>query len=91
MELTFQIIQQKLFTIRLNLIKTLVMNKLSKTIVTIVIIVVFFIFFSLIVGSRQIEGHQTPGYLGLIVFAGMVGAMRAIWKKRAPNKDIIKK
>ncbi len=68
------------------------MNKLSKIIVTIVIMVIFFVFFSLIVVSRQNEGHQTPGYLGIILFAGMVGAIRAIWKKESNNnKDIIEK
>lgn len=82
MERTFQIIQQKLFTIQSNPIKTLIMNNLSKITITIIVAILFIALFSLIIGSRQNEGHQTPGFLGLIIFAGMVGAIRAIWKKK---------
>jgi phosphotransferase system glucose/maltose/N-acetylglucosamine-specific IIC component len=37
--------------------------------------------FAAIVGIRGEAGHKTPGILGLVVFAGMVGALKAIWKK----------
>lgn len=63
------------------------MNKLSKIAITIIVVVLFFAFFSLIVGSRQNAGHQTPGLLGIIAFAGMIGAIRAIWKKKDSNND----
>lgn len=57
------------------------MGKTSKIIVTIVIIVVFIAIFGAIVGARGDSGHSTPGIFGLIVFAGMIGAVRAVWKK----------
>lgn len=57
------------------------MKKTSKIIVTIVAIVLFIIIFAVIVGVRGEAGHSTPGMLGLIVFAGLIGALKAIWKK----------
>ena len=57
------------------------MSKASKIIVTIVIIVLFIVLFAVIVGVRGDAGASTPGPFGLIVFAGMIGAIRAIWKK----------
>ncbi len=61
------------------------MSKLSKIVVTLGVVFVFFIVFAAIVGFRSEAGFKTPGILGLIVFAGMVGALRAIWKK--PKKE----
>lgn len=57
------------------------MNKASKIIVTIVIIVVFIFLYAIIVGVRSEAGNSTPGILGLVVFAGMIGAIRAVWMK----------
>lgn len=57
------------------------MSKASKIIVTIVIVVVFIVLFAVIVGVRGDAGHSTPGPFGLIVFFGMIGAIRAVWKK----------
>lgn len=57
------------------------MNKTSKIIVTIVIIVAFIFLFGIIVGVLGDNGNSTPGIFGLIVFAGMIGAIRAVWKK----------
>ena len=57
------------------------MNKTSKIIVTIVIIVAFIFLFGIIVGVRGDNGNSTPCIFGLIVFAGMIGAIRAVWKK----------
>lgn len=61
------------------------MNKTSKIIVTAVIIVVFFFVFAAIVGIRGDAGYKTPGMLGLIVFAGMIGAIKAVWGKKDKN------
>ena len=63
------------------------MNKTSKIIVTIVVIVVFIFLFGIIVGIRGDNGNSTPGIFGLIVFAGMIGAIRAIWKKDNNDKN----
>jgi hypothetical protein len=37
--------------------------------------------FAVIVGVRGDAGYKTPGPLGLIVGFGMIGAIRAVWKK----------
>jgi hypothetical protein len=57
------------------------MSKASKIIVTIVIIVLFIVLFAVIVGVRGDAGYSTPGPLGLIVGFGMIGAIKAVWKK----------
>lgn len=57
------------------------MTKLAKALVTIGMIVVFFVLFALIVVAREAGGHSTPGILGLILFAGLIGGIRAVWKK----------
>ena len=57
------------------------MNKASKIIVTIVIVVVFIALFAVIVGVRGDAGYSTPGPFALIIFFGMIGAIRAVWKK----------
>ena len=57
------------------------MSKVSKVIVTIVIIVIFVFLYAIIFGVRSETGNRTPGILGLVVFAGMIGAIRAVWKK----------
>ena len=57
------------------------MQKTTKVIVTIVAIVLFIIFFGALVGSRTDAGQSTPGFLSLILFAALVGGLRAIWKK----------
>ena len=56
------------------------MSKLAKILVTIVVLMVFFLLFGTLVGSRSADGHQTPGFIGLILFAAVVYAIRAIWK-----------
>lgn len=61
--------------------KDINMSQLSKIVVTIVVVLLFFLLFGAIVGMRGDAGHSTPGIFGLIVFAGLIGALRAIWKK----------
>jgi len=56
------------------------MNKLAKILVTVVALFIFFLLFAAIVGSRSDAGHQTPGFLGVILFAALIGGIRAIWK-----------
>lgn len=63
------------------------MTKVSKIVVTIVIIIAFMVIFGIIVGVRGDNGNSTPGILGLIVFAGMIGAIRAVWKKDDNDKN----
>lgn len=63
------------------------MNKFAKLLVTAGIIFVFFMLFAVVVGTRQDAGHETPGFLGLILFAAVYGAIRAVWKKDGKNND----
>lgn len=63
------------------------MSQLSKIVVTIVVVLVFFLLFGLVVGGRQESGHSTPGILGLILFAGLIGALRAVWKKKKDENE----
>ena len=63
------------------------MSTFVKVIVTIGVVFLFFIVFGAIVGIRGGSGHSTPGFLGLIVFAALVGALRAIWKGKGKKKE----
>lgn len=62
------------------------MSKLAKCLITAVIIVIFIVIFAIITGVRSDAGHSTPGILGLIVFAGMIGGIRAVWKSGDDDK-----
>lgn len=56
------------------------MSQLSKVLVTIGVVFLFIIIFGAIGGAASDAG-RTPGILGLIVLAALIGALRAIWKK----------
>ena len=57
------------------------MEKSTKIILTIVLVVVCIVIFAAISGMRSAAGNSTPGILGLIVVAGTIGGIKAIWKK----------
>ncbi|RFN58812.1 hypothetical protein [Marixanthomonas ophiurae] len=59
---------------------------MSKVIVTIGIIIGFIFLFGVIVASSK--GGGTPGFLGLILFAGMVAGIRAVWKKPPVKNEV---
>lgn len=59
------------------------MTKTAKVVVTIVIVFVFSVLFGMIAESRG-QGRG-PGFIGLILLAGLIGALRAIWKKPKQN------
>lgn len=63
------------------------MNKLAKIIVTIGVLLVFFLLFGTVVGSRNDAGLETPGLLGLILFAAVFFSIRAIWKSGKKNDN----
>lgn len=67
------------------------MSKFAKVLVTIGAIFVFIILFAAVVGTREAGGHKTPGILGLILFAAVFGAVKAIWKKPKDNNGDNKK
>lgn len=58
-----------------------------RVVVTVGVVFLFFIIFGIIVGIRGGSGHSTPGFFGLIVFAALVGALRAIWKGKGKKKE----
>lgn len=60
------------------------MKKTIKVIITIVVIIAFILVWGLIVGATSSNG-STPGIIGLAAFAGMIAALRAVWKKDEPN------
>lgn len=59
---------------------------MSKIIVTIGILVAFFTLFGIIVFVNKDGG--TPGLLGLILFAGLIAGLRAVWKKSEVKNEI---
>ncbi len=63
------------------------MNKFSKIVITAVIIFVFIVLFGALTGIRGDAGQTTPGIFGLILFAGMFGAIKAVWKKGNDKGD----
>lgn len=62
------------------------MSKLAKILVTIGVIFIFIVVFGAIAGSMSAAG-RTPGIFGLIVFAALIGTLRAIWKKPKNEDD----
>lgn len=62
------------------------MSKLAKVLVTAVILVIFIAIFAVITGVRGDAGHSTPGIFGLLVFVGMIGGIRAVWKSGDEDK-----
>ena len=61
------------------------MKKATKIIITIISIVVFLFLFAILISIRQANGFRTPGMLGLILFAALIGAIRAVWHN--PDND----
>lgn len=60
------------------------MNTFAKILVTAVVLFLFFLLFGAVVGM---SGGKSPGILGLVFFAGLIGALHAIWKKPKKEKD----
>lgn len=63
------------------------MSKLSKLLITIVVVVIFIALFAIVAGISSDAGRHTPGIIGLILFAAVIGAVRAIWKSDDNDKD----
>ena len=59
------------------------MSKISKILVTILILVVFVFLFAMLGGGNK-EG---AGIFGLVVLAGTIGALTAVWKKKKPTDN----
>lgn len=54
-------------------------NKSSKVIATIIIVVVFIALFAVVSGIG--ESGAPVGKISLIIFAGFIAGLRAVWKK----------
>lgn len=63
------------------------MSNLAKIVITIVILFVFFLIFGAIASMREGSGQQGAGFFGLILFAGLIGAIRAVWKRDKKDND----
>jgi hypothetical protein len=57
------------------------MEKSTKIILTVIIVVVFIILSAVVTGIRSDSGAATPGIFGIILFAALIGGLRAVWKK----------
>ena len=71
------------------------MQRISKIILSIVAIAIFIFIFAIIVGVMS-ENGRTPGILGMAALAGLIAALRAIWKKDdskddSDNKGVLQK
>lgn len=62
------------------------MSKTAKYLVSALVIILFLCIFGALVGVRSDSGKSTAGIFGLLLFAGLIGALRAIWKSK-PSKD----
>lgn len=56
------------------------MNKLTKVIITVAAIFVALLLFGLATAAAAENGGHTPGIIGLIIFGGVVGGLKALWK-----------
>lgn len=66
------------------------MSNIAKVLVTICVIVTFFFIFAAISEARKDAGAQTPGVLGVILLLGVIGALKAVWKREKKGEDIEK-
>lgn len=57
------------------------MKKTSKIIITAISIIVFFLVSILLGALAQANGRSSTGLLGIVLLLGLVGALKAIWKK----------
>lgn len=57
------------------------MEKGTKIILTIIIVFVFIVLSAVVTGIRNDAGAATPGIFGIILFAALIGGLRAVWKK----------
>lgn len=63
------------------------MGNFAKICITAIAVIVFIFLFAAAVGASVDSGQKTVGVLGLILLAGLIGALRAIWKKPKNNDD----
>ena len=57
------------------------MNKTAKIIISVVAVFVVFIIFAAMAGAASDSGGHVPGIIGLILFCGLYGGLKAMWKE----------
>ena len=62
------------------------MSNFSKVLATIGAVFGFLFIFGIIVASQKSNGGSSSGVFGFILFGGLIGGIRAIWKK--PPTDV---
>ncbi len=63
------------------------MNGFAKILVTVGVVALAVILFAVVVVVREESGYKTSGILGMVVFAAVFGAIKAIWKKDKQSDD----
>ena len=64
------------------------MQKTAKILVTVVIVAIFIVLYGLVMMAKQhATGSNRPGFIGIILFVGLIASLRAIWKKDKTEND----
>lgn len=63
------------------------MEKTTKIIITVVSVIVFLVLFAVVVGVTQSRGG---GIIGLMLVAGLIGGLKAVWKKEDNDNHPVK-
>jgi hypothetical protein len=56
------------------------MNKTAKIIISVVAVFVVLMIFAAMAGAASDAGGHVPGIIGLILFGGLYGGLKAMWK-----------
>lgn len=63
------------------------MNKTSKIIISVIAVFVVFIIFAAMAGAASDAGGHVPGIIGLILFGGLYGGLKAMWNENKKNDE----
>lgn len=63
------------------------MNKTAKIIISVVAVFVVFMIFAAMAGAASDAGGHVPGIIGLILFGGLYGGLKAMWKEDKKKDD----
>ena len=63
------------------------MNKLTKVLISVIAVFVVLLVATILAGAASEAGHHMPGIIGIILFAGLYGGLKAMWKGDKKSKD----
>ena len=63
------------------------MNRTAKIIISVVAVFVVFVFFTAMAGAASDAGGHVPGIIGLILFGGLYGGLKAMWKEEKKKDE----